>query len=296
MRLPLTISDALRCGVCKTLSLNVRQVNRRENGRTMRTTPTIPIGFRTWKPSLCPHGHSACRESKNVYEISGLQHETKLFGSERMVDSHGHEVIGQAYKHATVSWEFGDWDCDLLVVMQDAAPWNKIAERVGNHPDPFSARNFIDEPSAGGAATNRELQRFTSPLKCRKLAGSALIGVLRKGIEYSEPIPDLLDCDWINGYCTNVLRWVINRSTTPNLKTIACLGRTAFDFISQVLAISSSDKTTLEQTRGSTIQRDRFRVSYLWHPQPQAWSKVGRESVERAWRQMALESGIPYER
>lgn len=217
-----------------------------------------------------------------------------MFGSERMIDRSGKNVIRQPYNGAVISWEFGDWDCDAFFVMQDAAPWDKIAERVGKHPDPFSARNFIEEPGAGGAATNRELVRFSTPLRCRKLAGSALVGVLRPGSSYSGRVPDLLQCDWTRKYCADVLRWVTDERNTPNLKLIACLGIPAFDFISQALNIAPGERIALEQNRGSTIRCGRFRVAYLWHPQPQAWSKVGRPTVEAAWKRMAAEANIPY--
>jgi hypothetical protein len=261
----------------------------------MRRTPLLPEHFRDWKPSRCPHGHVGCLASKNVYEIRGLESERKLFGSERMVDSQGRDVVGRQYKGADVTWEFGDWDCEAFLVMQDAAPWDKIAERVGHHPDPFSARNFIDEPRAGGAASNRELVRFSAPLRCRKLAGSALIGVLRPGNNYSGPIPDLLQCDWVRKHCADVLHWVTHESQTPNLRVVACLGVAALDFITQSLHICPQDKAALENNRGCTVRSGRFRISYLWHPQPQAWSSVGRSTAEAAWRRMAAEAGIPYQ-
>lgn len=262
----------------------------------MRSTPLIPTHFREWKPSQCPHGHKACHASKNVYEIRGLESESKLFGSERMVDRHGRNVVGCKYNDAVVTWQFGDWDCEALFLMQDAAPWDKIAERVGHHPDPFSARNFIEEPRAGGAATNRELVRFSAPLRCRKLAGSALIGVLRPGSNYSGPIPDLLQCDWVRHHCADVLRWVTHESQTPNLRVVACLGIPALDFITRALRISAKDRGALEESRGRTVPYGRFRVAYLWHPQPQAWSSVGRAVAEAAWSRMASEADIPYEK
>lgn len=261
----------------------------------MRTTPSIPTSFREWKPSNCPHAHCGCRASKNVYEIKGLEDERKLFGSERMVDRSGSEVSQHPYKGTVVSWDFGDWNCDAFFVMQDAAPWDKIAERVDVHPDPFSARNFIEEPRAGGAATNRELQRFAAPLRCRKLAGSALIGVLRPGAKYSGPVPDLLTCDFVRDHCAGVLNWVCRESVTPNLKVVACLGNAALDFVVDAFAVSRADRRKLETNRGATVQMGRLLIANLWHPQPQAWSGVGRVEVESAWKRMALEAGIPYE-
>src|SRR2546422_655570 len=101
-------------------------------------TPLLPKFIRDFRPADCPQKHPWCRASKNVYEL--VANETKLFGTERMVDSTGREVP---------EWAFGDWNCDMLLIMQDAAAVDGIAARVGKHPDPFSARNFWDEPSAG---------------------------------------------------------------------------------------------------------------------------------------------------
>jgi hypothetical protein len=208
-----------------------------------------------------------------VYELVDLENEPKLFSSERMVFADGREVP---------EWQFGDWDCDALLLMQDSAPCNAIQERVGRHPDPFSQRNFMEEPRAGGSATNRELVRFARRLSCRKLAGNVLIGIL-KPERYQRPIGDLLACAWIREYCLGVIRWVLDANQTPNLK-----------FVGQALGLPEATSAALDAERGSTVQAGRLLVSYVWHPQPQAWARVGRAVAEEAWRRMARESEIPF--
>jgi len=137
----------------------------------MRRTPRLPKCIRGFKPSSCPYKHKWCLQSKNIYELPGLENERKLFGTERMVDCDGNEVK---------EWRFGDWNCDLLLLMQDAAPVDDILARVqAPHPDPISARNFWEEPNGGGARTNRNLHSLARGIEYRKLVGSALIGILK---------------------------------------------------------------------------------------------------------------------
>ncbi len=251
----------------------------------MRRTPPIPDELRRFSPQRCPDRHPWCLASRNVYELPGLEGEQKMFASERMVDRKGREVL---------DWQFGDWDCDVLLLMQDAAPWTAIAERVGVHPDPFSARNFREEPQAGGAATNRELLRFSKPLDCRKLPGSALIGLLKPGTGYSGSIEGLTRCNHNSRHISAALRWVLDPATTPNLRLLVCLGKPAFARVAEILKIERTVLERLDRERGSIARHGRIAVSYLWHPQPQAWSAVGREAVIASWQRMAQEVGISW--
>src|SRR5690348_2505460 len=230
----------------------------------MRRTPPLPSFIRDFSPAACPDKHPWCLAARNVYQLPGLEREQKLFGTERMVYSDDTEV-GR--------WTFGDWDCDLLLLMQDAAAVGGIEERIKDrHPDPFSARNFLEEPRAGGATTNRNLSNLANPIVCRKLAGSALIGILKGGSDYSSSIPD---CRYVREHCLRVLAWVLDPQQTPNLKSVACLGVKAFRFF-EVLKASK------------LIDCNRFRVTHLRHPR--SWPSSGKAGAIADWSKMAAES------
>lgn len=232
----------------------------------MRRTPRLPNFIRDFSPAACPDKHPWCLASKNVYELTGLHNERKLFATERMVDSNGEEVK---------EWAFGDWDCDMLLLMQDTAPVDAIAARVGKHPDPFSARNFWNEPSAGGACTNRNLYNLAHRIQCRKLVGSALIGILKPGLNYSGPIRE---CRYVQDHCLRTLSWVLDPKQTPNLKTVVCLSRKADDFVSDI------------QQRGM-VNFSRLRIERL--PHPSRYSLYGsKQAAENAWIHMATQSGF----
>jgi hypothetical protein len=230
--------------------------------RTKRT-PELPAFIRDFRPADCPHKHPWCLASKNVYEL--VTNESKLFGTERMVDASGREIS---------QWAFGDWNCEMLLLMQDAAAVDGIAARVGKHPDPFSARNFWDEPSAGGAATNRNLYNLAANIQCRKLVGSALIGILKPGANYSGPIRE---CSYVRDHCLHTLAWAMEAKQTPNLRTVVCLGTKASDFVSDLI------------NRG-LVDASRFRVAQL--PHPSRYPAGGIPVATAAWRRMATESGF----
>jgi hypothetical protein len=212
----------------------------------MKRTPRLPKCIRGFKPSRCPYKHKWCLKSKNIYELPGLENERKLFGTEQMVDRDGNEVK---------EWRFGDWNCDLLLLMQDAAPVDDILARVqAQHPDPISARNFWEEPNGGGARTNRNLHNLARGIECRKLVGSALVGILKpstkpedkqtkKGSDYSNR---LKECPYVRAYCKKALEWVIKRTSKVNLKTVACLGDKSFDFVSEILELDHSQRRYLD--------------------------------------------------
>jgi hypothetical protein len=234
-----------------------------------------------------------------VYELEGLSGETKLFGSERMSDRIGQEVLNLQHRGRHVDWRFGDWDAEILLLMQDAAPHDGIRDRVGTHPDPFSARNFIEEPRAGGAQTNRNLHELASHLACRKLAGSAFAGILKGKDDYSGSVEKLEECPWVRGYCIRVLRWVLDRKTTKHLKVVVCLGVTAADFVSEALAIDESEAELLRRERGGAIRAGHLLVSHLWHPSRwpngRYWPPGGRKAAEAGWRRMAQACGLPWD-
>lgn len=231
----------------------------------MRRTPRLPKFIRKFSPANCPYKHPWCLGAKNVYELIGLEKERKLFGTERMVFSDGTESNG---------WAFGDWDCDMLLLMQDAAAVDGIAERIGKHPDPFSARNFIEEPRGKGATTNRNLYNLASTIDCRKLVGSALIGILKPGSDYTSRIAN---CPYVRNHCLHVLAWVLNPKQTPNLKSLACLGQEASQSLSELQA-------------SELVDCNRFRMTELWHPR--YWPSGGKAQVTAAWGKMAAASGF----
>ena len=105
--------------------------------KAVKRTPELP----EWVTSFT----DSQRTCKNVYEL--IPDETKLFGTEALVDEGGIEES---------TWKYGDWDADLLLLAQDAANANKIEQRIeAEHPDPFCAldwRGFSD-----GMETNRNL-------------------------------------------------------------------------------------------------------------------------------------------
>lgn len=252
----------------------------------MRRTPNIDR-FRLFRPRDCPQRHPWCLESRNVYELPGLEHETKLFGTERMVSRAGQEVE---------DWKYGDWDWDIFFLMQDAAPRDAITIRLGTHPDPFAARNFREEPQGGGAPTNRNLHDLASHLKCRKLAGSALVGLLKPGKNYSG---NLFSCPHISAHCNDVLRWVLEEELTKRRKTICCLGKHAFDTIVDLLGMAENDRQRITSQRGAVASIGRFNVAYLWHPR--SWPTRcyfppgGRAVAEAAWKRMAAEAGLEWQ-
>jgi hypothetical protein len=225
----------------------------------------LPDFIRGFVPSNCPYQHLWCLQSKNIYELPGLQNERKLFATERMTDRNGREVEW---------WRLGDWNCDLLLLLQDTAPVDGIRAWVGKHSDPFSATNFVEEPSAGGARTNRNLYELSHSIECRKLVGSALIGILKPGSSYSGPIRE---CQYVRDHCLRVLAWVMNRTQTPNLRAIVCLGKTATDFISHI-------------QRRDLVDCSRFRVAHL--PHPSRYPPGGKPVATAAWNRMAIEFGL----
>jgi len=236
-----------------------------QTSKSSKRTPPLPKFIREFRPAECPDKHPWCLASKNIYELPGLTDESKLFGTECMVDATGREVS---------EWAFGDWNCDMLLLMQDAAAVDGISARIGKHPDPFSARNFWDEPSAGGAATNRNLYNLARNIQCRRLVGSALIGILKPGSDYSGSIRE---CEYVRNHCLRTLAWAMDAKQTPNLRTVVCLGTKASDFVSDLLS------------RG-LVDASRFRVAHL--PHPSRYPAGGIPVATAAWRRMATESGV----
>src|SRR2546423_4589802 len=68
-------------------------------------------------------------------------------------------------------------------------------------------------------------------LDCRKLYGSALVGLLKDGSRGGATPKGTR----VRQYTMDVLEWVIDANRTPQLKAISCLGTTARDLVADVL-------------------------------------------------------------
>lgn len=195
---------------------------------------------------------------KNIYEICPA--EQLLFGTETL---------------------YGDWECDLLILGQDAGPADEFERlRDAGHPHPFAHREFRPgfpryDPAAGrgGAGTNETVHRLSERVECRKLYGSAMIGLFRPGQNYHGALPKP---GLVRDHCVRVLRWVLDPEQTRNLAAVMCLGTLAADFAQRAIASSSLAKPPRV-----------FRT-----PHPAAHAQAGKEqNVLPTWRAMASEMG-----
>ena len=239
----------------------------------MKRTPPLPawvVGF--------PEQREACRNFKNVYEL--LPPETKLFGTETLVDEQGTEEP---------TWQYGDWDAQLLFLAQDACNADKIEQRIDNrHPDPFCA--FDWRTSGEGLETNRNLHWLAQQIDCRKLYGSAYLGLLKSG-KRGDVVPKGPD---IKPHLCRTLAWVLQPKQTPKLQAIACLGTKARDLTIQVLGLDRAKAATLKQGVGSCIRTDRFYVIHLMHPGRRNLGKGGcGPKAWLTWQKVAKDCGFP---
>lgn len=236
----------------------------------MRKTPELP----GWVTSFAdPRG-----TSKNVYEL--VPSETKLFGTETLVDARG---------VAEPTWRYGDWDADLLLLAQDAANSEKIEQRITEgHPDPFCALDWRDFND--GLETNRNLHWLAQQIGCRKLYGSAYLGLLKSG-KRGDAVPSSPE---VKTHLRRTLAWVLERNQTPNLRTIACLGTEARDIITQVLNLDRAEAAALRQGVGSSIRTERFYVVHLMHPGRRNMGKGGcGPGAWLNWQKVAVDCGFP---
>ena len=117
----------------------------------METTPKLPDWIRGF-----PTNKSIERNFKNIYEL--LPNETKLYGTEALVDENG---------VPEPTWSYGNWkEAELLLLAQDASNVELIQKRrdIGHHPDPFCA--FDWRISTDGDETNRNLHWLAQQIKC----------------------------------------------------------------------------------------------------------------------------------
>lgn len=176
----------------------------------MRTTPPIPTWIRNYRAS----GYT------NIWEL--LPYEKKLYGTETL---------------------FGDWDGELLILLQDFSTREEIRQRIAaRDPNPYRHDPAI--------RTNRRLEKLAAPLgegldprRCRMLYGSALAGLLKGGTSLSGGLPNwrsLLE------YAQKVLLWTLGQM--PNVKTVACCGKVAWETATTAHGLNGLDwRTYLER-------------------------------------------------
>lgn len=169
----------------------------------MSKTPIIP----SWIKDFRTEGFT------NIWEL--LPNEKHLYGTETM---------------------FGDWDAEVLILLQDFSTAGEIRRRIAvGDPNPYR-----HDPSI---MTNRRLLQYAGPLAtgdtpttCGLLYGSALVGLLKEGeglsAKYSKS-PKVTE------YTQRVLAWVTGKM--PNLKVIACCGKEAWETATSTFGIGGLD-------------------------------------------------------
>ncbi len=242
----------------------------------MDTTPELPLEIRGF---IDPE--ETCT---NVYEI--LPNETKLYGTESLVDENG---------VTEPSWKYGYWkSAELLLLAQDPSNLKTIQRRCDEgHPDPFCAFDWRfdkkGQPQRDGNETNRNLHWLGQQIDCRKLYGSAFVGLLKHGSNRSDPLPK---GPAVRRYQRDVLKWVVDPSRTPRLRAIACLGRKARDLVAKVL-LDRVERGRFKKV-GSAVRVGRFYVIYLMHPSPiNHWRAGFGPEAWPNWRKLAVECKFP---
>lgn len=236
----------------------------------MKRTPALP----EWITRFADPGKTCT----NVYEI--VKGESKLFGTEALVDEQG---------RPDPTWSYGDWDADLLLLAQDASNASTISDRLAaGHPDPFCSldwRNFPD-----GLETNRNLHWLAQQIGCRKLYGSAYLGLLKSGGR-GDRVPRGPN---IKAHVRRALGWVLDSSQTRNLRAIACLGVEARDVMIETLALDLTKARALRQGVGSSIRTDKHYVIHLMHPGRRNMGKGGcGPKAWLRWQKMSLDCDFP---
>lgn len=212
----------------------------------MRFTPTIPAEIRTYRS----------RSYTNIYQL--CPDEVRLYGTESL---------------------FGDWDAELLLLAKDFAPSTLVRRRLGEGDTrPFHHTDWIRDPRAPGAATNRNLHRLAGRLDCRKLYGSALAGLLRDDDRVSGPLPDARG---IGTYVRDVLRFTVTQM--PNLRAIACLGEDAWRWALRTFDVANIDWSDQRESR-RPIEAKELLLFALPHP---SRMPGGTETVLADWDAMA---------
>src|SRR5207244_4184139 len=113
------------------------------------------------------------------------------------------------------------------------------------------------QPQRDGNETNRNLHWLAQQIDCRKLYGSAFVGLLKHGARGDTPPKG----QTISQYKRKVLEWVVNRERTPKLKAIACLGNEARNLVCNVLL----DRNRASRLKGGVGSWVRFGDIYIIH-------------------------------
>lgn len=209
----------------------------------MDATPELPCWIRDFADPQ--------NKCTNVYEV--LPKETKLYGTESLVDWDG---------VPEPSWNYGYWrNAELLLLAQDASNADLIKQRRdAGHPDPFCA--FDWRTSADGLETNRNLHWLAQQIDCPKLYGSAFVGLLKDGDRGGATPKGLA----VRKYISDVLKWVIAKEQTPNLKAIACLGTDARNLVADTVLDRYAALQFKRSDVGSFVRCDDLILGYLRHP------------------------------
>jgi hypothetical protein len=212
----------------------------------MITTSPIPNWIRDYRTT----------SYRNIYEL--CPGETRLYGTESL---------------------YGDWGGELLLMAKDFAPSQLVLDRqAAGDPRPFHHTNWVREPMAPGARTNRTLHRLAERIKCGKLYGSALAGLLRTDGRLSGALSEKPQ---IGEFVHEVLRFTI--SQMPRLAGIACLGVDAWEWTTQALGLAGYSWGEHRARREPLVTAKGIRLFALAHP---SRTPGGREMVERDWEVM----------
>jgi hypothetical protein len=170
----------------------------------MLPTPPIPDWIRSFR----------AKSYTNIYQLQ--PDETRLYGTESL---------------------YGDWDAQLLLLAKDFAPSRLIHKRIdAGEARPYHHTDWIKEPCAPGAATNRNLHHLAHQIAVPKLYGSALAGLLRDDGKVSGSLADMTE---LGQFISEVLNFTIRHM--PNLRAIACLGADAWSCATAALGCPDAD-------------------------------------------------------
>ena len=225
-------------------------VNARSNRTdTTRVTPPLPNWIRDFH----------CDRFTNIYEL--CPDETRLYGTESL---------------------YGNWDGEVLLLAQDFASRTVVERRI-TEGDP---RPYRHEPKM---MTNRNLMQLVDSMRCGKLYGSALAGLLRNSASNSGTLPPI---DSIRPHLVRVLGFV--REHMPNLRGVACLGRLAWELWAKAFGVDVGDWAEHLNQR-KPVDAGGVLMFAQAHP-ARVWSqRGGKENAFEDWRRMAERLGLEYD-
>jgi hypothetical protein len=216
----------------------------------LTTTPPIPRWIRDYRAT----------SYRNIYEF--CPKETRLYGTESL---------------------YGDWGGTLLLLAKDFAPSSLVEQRRQTGDErPFHHTDWRTEPKGPGAQTNRNLEQLVEPIRCGKLYGSALAGLLRSDGKVSGALSEKKE---IGQFVREVLRFTI--SHMPNLRVVACLGVDAWTWATEALGCGGLlDWSDHREKRKPVVTADGLRLFALAHPSRTPGRKA---KVEGDWEALGRE-------